>query len=227
MSDGLPPAGWYPDPLGRHAERHWDGAEWSSRVRDGSLESHDPLDGSGQAGDRRETATSADPLDALLTESAGDTPPSGPTSGGSALDVLAGGSLVGGSGPDVGAVEQEVFGTTDAPSPQASRPIAVAPEPAARPTPDPSASGVAGTSVGATTGPSAGVAMRTSANRSTRAVVARIVALVAVLLFLLAGVQMLGLESEAGNTVAEAFYNAVGLLSIAFGLTVAAYFTRD
>ena len=40
--------------------------------------------------------------------------------------------------------------------------------------------------------------------------------IVAAILFALAGYLMVTIESEAGNTVAEAFYNAVGVLS--FGL---------
>jgi hypothetical protein len=41
-----------------------------------------------------------------------------------------------------------------------------------------------------------------------------IMGVVAAALFAVAGVQMLSLHSQAGNTVAEAFYNAVGLLSL-------------
>jgi hypothetical protein len=41
--------------------------------------------------------------------------------------------------------------------------------------------------------------------------------------FLYAGFLMLEIESEAGNTVAEAFYNAMGVFSLAMaGLTIVA-----
>ncbi|RVW04899.1 DUF2510 domain-containing protein [Rhodococcus spongiicola] len=29
----LPPAGWYPDPSGKHPKRYWDGTRWSNRTR--------------------------------------------------------------------------------------------------------------------------------------------------------------------------------------------------
>lgn len=37
------PPGWYPDPSGRHLHRWWDGAVWTDRVGDGSVEQHDPI----------------------------------------------------------------------------------------------------------------------------------------------------------------------------------------
>ncbi len=37
-----PPAGWYPDPGFRHEQRYWDGKGWTSYVRDGGTQSHDP-----------------------------------------------------------------------------------------------------------------------------------------------------------------------------------------
>ena len=36
------PAGWYGDPSARHERRYWDGAQWSSHVLDGTLNSEDP-----------------------------------------------------------------------------------------------------------------------------------------------------------------------------------------
>lgn len=36
------PSGWYSDPSARHERRYWDGAQWSSHVIDGSLNSEDP-----------------------------------------------------------------------------------------------------------------------------------------------------------------------------------------
>jgi hypothetical protein len=43
MTD-TPPAGWFPDPLGRAPERFWDGSRWTDRVRDGMVEWTNPLD---------------------------------------------------------------------------------------------------------------------------------------------------------------------------------------
>jgi len=45
---GLPPSGWYPDPVrGRHtpahARRFWDGQQWTAQVADGDLVACDPL----------------------------------------------------------------------------------------------------------------------------------------------------------------------------------------
>ena len=31
---GVPAAGWFPDPSGRHGARYWDGSEWTDRVSD-------------------------------------------------------------------------------------------------------------------------------------------------------------------------------------------------
>ncbi len=44
-ADGAPPPlfGWYPDPDAGHAERYWDGREWSSLVRDGEAISNEPV----------------------------------------------------------------------------------------------------------------------------------------------------------------------------------------
>ncbi len=38
-----PAAGWYPDPLGRHQHRYWDGAAWSPHVADHGVAATDPL----------------------------------------------------------------------------------------------------------------------------------------------------------------------------------------
>jgi hypothetical protein len=40
---GAPPAGWFSDPTGRHAQRYWDGLRWSSKVADQGVISDDPL----------------------------------------------------------------------------------------------------------------------------------------------------------------------------------------
>lgn len=34
LPPALPPAGWYPDPLGRKASRYWDGQAWSNELRE-------------------------------------------------------------------------------------------------------------------------------------------------------------------------------------------------
>ncbi len=38
------PAGWRPDPLGRHQLRYWDGARWTEHVGDSGVVGVDPLD---------------------------------------------------------------------------------------------------------------------------------------------------------------------------------------
>jgi hypothetical protein len=40
---GLPPAGWNPDPSGRHWWRWWDGMAWTDHVADGGASFIDPL----------------------------------------------------------------------------------------------------------------------------------------------------------------------------------------
>ena len=37
------PAGWYPDPAGRHEGRWWDGTQWSPTVHDRGVQATDPL----------------------------------------------------------------------------------------------------------------------------------------------------------------------------------------
>ncbi len=41
-----PPAapGWYPDPLGRHEHRYWDGVAWTGHVADRGATGLDPTD---------------------------------------------------------------------------------------------------------------------------------------------------------------------------------------
>ena len=36
------PAGWYPDPNGRHEQRYWDATRWTSSVSDGGVIAEDP-----------------------------------------------------------------------------------------------------------------------------------------------------------------------------------------
>ena len=38
------PAGWHPDPLGRHEYRYWDGSEWTDHVSDGGEQGLDPME---------------------------------------------------------------------------------------------------------------------------------------------------------------------------------------
>lgn len=37
------PAGWYPDPSGRHQQRYWDGSRWTEHAYDGTQQLTDPL----------------------------------------------------------------------------------------------------------------------------------------------------------------------------------------
>ncbi|MGE5286992.1 MAG: PH domain-containing protein [Micromonosporaceae bacterium] len=39
---GVPAAGWFPDPAGRHEARYWDGAIWTGHVSDGGVHGIDP-----------------------------------------------------------------------------------------------------------------------------------------------------------------------------------------
>jgi hypothetical protein len=41
------PAGWYPDPTGRHERRYWDGAAWTDHVVSGGTQSLDPVQARG------------------------------------------------------------------------------------------------------------------------------------------------------------------------------------
>lgn len=47
MSDetGGPPAGWFPDPEGRHEHRWWDGSTWTDQVADAGVAATDPMRG--------------------------------------------------------------------------------------------------------------------------------------------------------------------------------------
>ncbi len=53
-----PPAGWHPDPLTRHAQRYWDGNQWTEHVADQSGNmSTDPLDGGQSAQQTQQDTT--------------------------------------------------------------------------------------------------------------------------------------------------------------------------
>jgi hypothetical protein len=48
MADGLTWApGWFPDPIGRHDHRWWDGAAWTAHVADDGVAGLDAIDGPG------------------------------------------------------------------------------------------------------------------------------------------------------------------------------------
>lgn len=42
MSTTSTPAGWHPDPTGRHQHRYWDGQEWTEHVADAGVSATDP-----------------------------------------------------------------------------------------------------------------------------------------------------------------------------------------
>jgi uncharacterized protein YxjI len=54
-----PPASWYPDPLGRHEQRYWDGSQWTEHVASHGRQSIDPPVGGGHV---PTTGRSADKL---------------------------------------------------------------------------------------------------------------------------------------------------------------------
>ena len=39
------PAGWFPDPVGGHDHRYWDGTRWTEHVADAGVSAVDPLAG--------------------------------------------------------------------------------------------------------------------------------------------------------------------------------------
>ena len=46
MTDGsVNPANWYPDPVGRHEHRYWDGSAWTDHVSNQGVTATDPLNG--------------------------------------------------------------------------------------------------------------------------------------------------------------------------------------
>src|SRR5688572_22512252 len=49
MSDSNP-AGWLPDPSGKHDHRYWDGTQWTDNVSDAGVASTDPFDPTAAAG---------------------------------------------------------------------------------------------------------------------------------------------------------------------------------
>jgi uncharacterized protein YxjI len=69
------PAGWYPDPGGKHEYRYWDGSAWNDYVANRGQQSIDPLAGPGVI---PTTRTSAERIQRQVQEQAGvAAPPSG------------------------------------------------------------------------------------------------------------------------------------------------------
>lgn len=66
------PAGWYPDPTGRHGNRWFDGNDWTDQVADGQTVGVDPVHGGGA-----ETAPSAGATQAVPVSPVQPGPPPG------------------------------------------------------------------------------------------------------------------------------------------------------
>jgi len=60
-SSELAPAEWYPDPMGRHEKRYWDGATWTDHVFSKGQQSTDPMTSSSPAESEAVTPTSISP----------------------------------------------------------------------------------------------------------------------------------------------------------------------
>ena len=73
----LPPAGWFPDPGGRHEHRYWDGTAWTDHVADRGVAGVDPVAGPTPA------AVSTQPAAGPGTAPGVAPPPSVPTTPGS------------------------------------------------------------------------------------------------------------------------------------------------
>jgi hypothetical protein len=61
------PAGWYPDPLGRHELRWWGGVSWMDAVRDGDLQDVDPVEPAGSGGGTPQPRTVGEQLRELAS----------------------------------------------------------------------------------------------------------------------------------------------------------------
>ncbi|MFA5883901.1 MAG: DUF4328 domain-containing protein [Acidimicrobiia bacterium] len=66
----MPPAGWHPDPSGRHRLRYWDGAQWTAYVSDQGETAVDPIPGAADATTTEPVATTA-PVAAAAAPAAG------------------------------------------------------------------------------------------------------------------------------------------------------------
>jgi len=67
------PAGWQPDPRGRHEYRYWDGTRWTDHVADQGKVSRDPVADTsppGASGPAPETATTGAAPDTAATGAA-------------------------------------------------------------------------------------------------------------------------------------------------------------
>ena len=69
---GAQPAGWLPDPNGRHELRYWDGAQWTDNVSDSGVVSQ-------HAYDPAATAPPPPPEGGIVPAPASPTPPDQPT----------------------------------------------------------------------------------------------------------------------------------------------------
>ncbi len=91
----MPPADWYPDPVGRHQLRYWDGQRWTEHVADHGDASVDPLPG----------ATTTTETDAAQADRTGAAQADG-TGAAPAGETIAAGSA---------SVQTEATGAEDAP----------------------------------------------------------------------------------------------------------------
>lgn len=114
-----PAPDWYPDPLGRHDHRYWDGTRWTEHVADQGIQAVDPLPGAtAPTGVDADTDTGTD-LDAA-SDGADDLPSEGPD------DAVAPFAEVGDTGGDQGGPV-----VVDQPAPVAADPTPAAEAPAA------------------------------------------------------------------------------------------------
>ena len=100
MSD-TDPAGWQPDPTGRHEHRYWDGTTWTDNVSSAGVASTDPVAGAGGEPTAVTPTTPGDPTAAWSTTPGAPIPPlPRPTvadsngNGGSKKGLLIGGGIL-------------------------------------------------------------------------------------------------------------------------------------
>lgn len=74
MSD-TNPAGWQPDPTGRHEHRYWDGTTWTDNVSNAGVASTDPVAGAGDEPTAVTPTAPADPTAAWSTTPGAPIPP--------------------------------------------------------------------------------------------------------------------------------------------------------
>ena len=100
MSD-TNPAGWQPDPTGRHEHRYWDGTTWTDNVSNAGVASTDPVAGAGDEPTAVTPTAPADPTAAWSTTPGAPIPPlpqpataSSNGNGGSKKGLLIGGAIL-------------------------------------------------------------------------------------------------------------------------------------